>query len=110
MTESQEQRTVVEWAAWKGLPIFAIPNGGKREIHTATRLKAEGVRAGVPDLFLPIASQGFHGLFVEMKRADGGTVSAKQQEWLDLLNANGYRAVVCHGADEAIEQIGRYLA
>lgn len=109
MTESQEQRTVVEWAAWKGLPLFHIPNGGARSIQTAARLKAEGVKAGVPDLFLPVASGGYHGLFVEMKRTGGGRVSTRQQEWLDLLNANGYRAIVCHGADEAIREIGRYL-
>lgn len=110
MSESQEQMAVVDWCEWKHLPLFAIPNGGKRELQTAVRLKAEGVKAGVPDLMLPIASKCFHGLFIEMKKPKGGQVSPKQQEWLDLLNANGYRAVVCRGAEEAIREIEAYLA
>lgn len=110
MSESLEQQAVVEWALWKGLPLLHIPNGGWRSAATAARLKAEGVRPGVPDLMLPVASGGYHGLWIEMKRRDGGRVSAKQREWLDLLNANGYRAVVCHGAGEAIAEMEAYLA
>src|SRR5262245_64718583 len=49
---------------------FAIPNGGARDVITAGRLKAEGVRAGVPDVCLPVARAGYHGLFLEVKRPD----------------------------------------
>ena len=110
LTESQEQQAVVEWALWKGLPLLAIPNGGKRSAATAARLKAEGVRPGVPDLLLPMARRGFHGLFIEMKRTKGGRVSDAQREWLHLLDAEGYRAIVCYGAGEAIREIEAYLA
>ena len=110
MSESLEQQAVFEYALWRGLPLFAIPNGGKRAIQTAARLKAEGVRPGVPDMFLPMAAKGYHGLFVEMKRKDGGRLSTRQRDWLELLGANGYKAVVCHGADEAIREIEAYLA
>ena len=110
MTEAQEQRTVIEYCEWKRIPVFHVPNGGQRNIHTAAQLKKQGVKAGVPDLFFPVAKQNYHGLFVEMKRTKGGTVSKHQQKWLDLLNANGYRAVVCHGAGEAIREINRYFS
>lgn len=79
-------------------------------MHTGYHLKQQGVRAGVPDLCLPIPANGYHGLFIEMKRADGGTATTQQKKWLSLLNANGYRALVCHGANEAIDAIEAYLA
>lgn len=110
MTEAQEQRAVIEYCDWRKLPIFHIPNGGKRDLHTAQHLKQQGVKAGVPDLCLPIPSNSYHGLYIEMKRADGGRVTEHQQRWLDLLNSYGYRAVVCHGSQEAIDTIESYLA
>lgn len=108
-TEAQEQEAVVEFCDWAGVPVFHIPNGGYRHKHTAYQMKRQGVKAGVPDLFVPVASDGCHGLFVEMKRAKGGTVSADQEKWLCLLRDNGYAAEVCHGADEAIGAIRAYL-
>ena len=108
-TEAQEQAVVVEWAKMRRLPLFHIPNGGSRDVREARNLKLQGVRAGVPDLFLPMASQGYHGLFIEMKRERGGTVTQAQREWLDLLERNGYRAAVCRGAQAAISEIRGYL-
>lgn len=72
------------------------------------KLKAEGVSAGVPDLFIPIPKQGYHGLFVEMKVGKNRT-SPEQDEWLALLRKNGYRAAVCYGADAAIKTIDDYI-
>lgn len=89
--------------------LLAIPNGGLRSKATASKLKAEGVRAGVPDLFLPVASRGVHGLWVELKRAKGGRVSPEQEGWAKALIEQGYCVVVCYGADEAIQQIRGYL-
>ena len=73
MSEHDEQAALFEWATWHtsqcpelGL-LFAIPNGGHRHPVVAARLKAEGVRAGVPDICLPVARKGYHGLFVELK-------------------------------------------
>src|SRR5690348_6356166 len=91
-----EQVALFEWAAlmepeypFLGL-MFAIPNGGHRHIAVARRLKAEGVKAGVPDIFLPWASDGYHGLFIELKRRKGGTVSDEQADWHDALLQAGY--------------------
>jgi hypothetical protein len=113
-SEHNEQKTLVEWVAWNTGQhpelslLYAVPNGGYRMEQTGARLKSEGVKAGVPDLCLPVARQGFHGLFIELK-ARHGTLKPTQQAWLAALNEQGYLAVVCWGADEAIATIKDYL-
>ena len=67
-SEHAEQVALFKWAEfaaarWPELTLMhAIPNGGHRNKITAARLKAEGVRAGVPDICLPVARGGWHGL------------------------------------------------
>lgn len=89
--------------------LFAVPNGGHRHISVALKLKAEGVRSGVPDLFLLEPRHGFHGLAIEMKDK-GGKLSKAQADWLDWLTGRGYCATVCVGSDVARETIASYLA
>lgn len=114
--EHAEQVTLMQW--WQlahkqfGIPeqlLFAIPNGGERNVIVASKLKAEGVRAGVPDLFLAWDNAEFSGLFIEMKKTKGGRVSSAQKEFMDLLFSAGYLAVVCHGWAEAKAVIEQYL-
>lgn len=88
--------------------IFAIPNGGHRSKPVAAKLKAEGVKPGVPDLFLPIAAHGFHGLWIELK-AEGGRLSKEQAAWIDNLNQQGYMAVLCTGHEAATQTIESYI-
>jgi hypothetical protein len=88
--------------------IFAIPNGGHRHVGVARKMKAEGVKRGVPDYCLPIPSNGYHGLFLELKTKTGAT-SKEQKEWIQSLTHYGYLALVVKGADEAIAQIEKYL-
>ena len=114
-TEHQEQCALFEWAAWQeGVwpelrLLHAIPNGGKRDIRTAARLKAEGVKPGVPDIFLPVPKDGKHGLYIELKRSRGGTVSKEQEAWIRALSAQEYVCAVCHGHREAIKIITDYM-
>lgn len=89
--------------------LFAIPNGGQRNVIVAARMKAEGVRAGVPDLFLAVPSFGYNGLFIELKKPKGGRVSDKQTEFISELSERGYRVTVCHGFMEAKQTIENYL-
>ena len=109
--EDREQAAVIQWAEYESarLPgvnmIYAIPNGGSRNKLEAVNLKRQGVKAGVPDLCLPVARGGFHGLYIEMKRREGGRLSDHQREWLTRLQAQGYAAVVCKGFDEAVTAI-----
>jgi hypothetical protein len=111
MNEHQEQSAFIEWCDAKGQPyssIYAVPNGGHRHIMTAVRLKKEGQRAGVPDLFLPLPNGKFHGLFIEMKTKTG-RLTDKQLYWFDLLMLRGYKCVMCRGCDEAIKTITEYV-
>ena len=90
--------------------LFAIPNGGQRNIIVASKLKAEGVRSGVPDLFLAVPKKDYHGLFIEMKKPKGGRVSDSQKEMIDELNQLDYLSVVCKGWNEARIEIEKYLS
>ena len=109
MSEALEQRAVVEYCDLKGIPVFHIPNGGYRNKAEAAHLKAQGVRPGVPDLCVPVARHGYHGLYIEMKAKRNGRLSAYQQKWLALLRENGYCAYVCNGANEAIRLLDQYM-
>ena len=110
-TEHQEQVMLFQWADWALRPnlLYAIPNGGKRDIRTAAMLKAEGVKPGVPDICLPIPRGGKHGLYIELKRRKGGTVSKEQEAWIRALMGQGYMCAVCHGWEAARDEILRYL-
>jgi hypothetical protein len=112
--EHAEQAALMAWARLQvhrlpGLALlFAIPNGGRRDAVTGARLKAEGVKAGVPDLFLPMARHGFHGLFIELK-ALGGSPTPEQRGWIARLRQAGYAAEVCRGWEAAASTLTRYL-
>ena len=114
-TEHQHQVNLFQWAkAQSGkYPelklMFAVPNAAKRNLNTAMYMKAEGLASGVPDIFLPCARGAYHGLFIELKRAKGSVVSKTQKVYLDGLNMQGYKAVVCYGFDEAKNVILGYL-
>lgn len=115
--EHAEQVNLIKWWALQcrrfNVPeylLFAIPNGGKRDVISAKLLKDEGVRAGVPDLFLAVPKGKYHGLFIEMKKVKGGVVSESQKEMGALLFGQGYYVAVCHGFIEAKQKIESYLA
>lgn len=115
-SEHSEQTALIEWwrmyARWKSLPeclLMAIPNGGRRDAVTGARLKAEGVRAGVPDLFLAVPTRQAHGLWIEMKRQHGGRISDAQKSSMAALEAQGYACTVCKGWQEARRAISDYL-
>lgn len=114
-TEAQEQTAVFNWAAvmvrrWPELRLLHhIPNGGSRNAREAHNLRMQGVKAGIPDIFLPVARGGWHGLYIEMKRRKGGRLSDEQAAMLEALREQGYCAWVCKGANDAIELITEYL-
>lgn len=89
--------------------LIAIPNGGQRDVRVARKLKAEGVVAGVPDLFLAVARGQSHGLWIEMKNGKAGRVSEHQHYMLDALERQGYKGVVCRTFDEFMKEINEYL-
>lgn len=115
MNEAQEQRFLFQWAnlAQQKYPelklMHHIPNGGKRDVKTAINLKHEGVKAGVPDICLPVARGKFHGLYIELK-VGKNKPTPKQLEWIYSLEQEGYAVKVCYGWLEARETIENYLS
>ena len=115
ISEHEIQVAFFEWLDMMGkteIPecalAFAIPNGGHRHISVAKKLKAEGVRAGVPDIMIPSPKNGFNGLFIEMK-SPKGHLEPHQSDWLKQLNKQGYFTYCCWTLDEAIELVRYYF-
>ena len=114
--EDEEQIALFNWAAWMACTRYPelellhhVPNGGYRNKAEAGRFRAQGVRSGVPDVVLPVARGGWHGLYIELKRTEGGRVSEEQRWWLGKLSAQGYYTAVCKGWEEAKDAIESYL-
>ena len=106
-SESEEQIGFLRWfeAAFSGVRIFHIPNGGHRAMSVAKKMKAEGVRPGVPDLYIPKWK-----LWIEMKRQSGGRLSADQRDWIDYLDAIGDDVIVANGATDASRQVMEWFS
>jgi Uma2 family endonuclease len=99
--------------AYPDVMAFAIPNGffaGKNGIAHAVRMKAEGMMKGVPDYWIiaPSADGKYVGLIIEFK-AGNNKPSKEQKHYLEYLNNNSFRAVVCYSTDEAIYEVERYM-
>jgi hypothetical protein len=105
-SEHEEQVGFVNWfeAKFPGVLIFAIPNGGHRAMTVAKELKAEGIKAGVPDLFVPQWS-----LWVEMKRVKGGRLSQEQKDMIRSLENIGHTVIVGLGATDASRRVMEFL-
>ena len=112
--ESGHQEALFSWAAYRTeiMPelqyMYHVPNGGKRDKATAAVLKRQGVKAGVPDIMLPAARAGYHGLYIELKAGEN-TTTKKQKEWLEYLRQQGYYTAVCYGWQPAAQLIEQYL-
>lgn len=109
--EEEEQKALFKWCCENGVQLVHIPNERKCNAATGARLALQGVRKGFPDNFIVGARKGFNGLFIELKRNSKtlSKVSREQKQWLRYLNNNGYKAIVCYGAEEAIREIKNYL-
>ena len=115
-TEATEQTWLFEWInqmaalRWPELELaFHIPNGGSRNKIEAARMKAQGIKAGVPDVFISVPRCGYHGLYIEMKRQRGGKVEEAQKELIPKLRAQGYRVEICKGFHPAADLIEQYM-
>ena len=116
MTEQQEQINLIKWTQQPSIRgvypelalLFHIPNERPDKVQAAI-LKKMGVKRGAPDLFLPVPSREYHGLFIEMKALSGRT-SDDQIWWIEHLKANGYACSVCYGWKQATELLTWYLS
>lgn len=112
--ESGHQEAIFSWCDYNRgrYPelklLYHVPNGGKRDAATARALKRQGVKAGISDLVLPVASAGYHGLYVELK-APGGSLEQSQIDFLQEVDNQGYLALVCVGWQAAVQTLSVYL-
>ena len=111
LLEEGEQRLLAEFLDAIGVPWFHVPNGGVRCAAEGGKLKAQGVKPGVPDNFIvappPNGPPDCPGTIIELKRKNGGVVSADQKRWLAFFETQGWTVKVCNGADEAIAFVER---
>ena len=112
--EHRIQCAIVKWfyyayPAYRGGCLFAVPNGGHRNIQTARSLKAEGVTSGVSDLLLLVPKREYHGLCIEVK-TPVGRQSENQKNWQRIIEAQGYRYEIVRSLDEFAELVRWYLS
>jgi len=120
-SEHMQQAALFAWAALSvgKYPMLkwmhAIPNGGARGNDARTcairggSMKAEGVKPGVSDIFLPCAKHGTHGLYIEMKKKDGKP-SKEQLDFKKDMQLAGYGVCICYSWTEARNVIIEYLS
>jgi len=88
--------------------LFSIPNGGHRNLLTAVKMKREGVVAGVPDLFLSLPRNGFHGMYIEMKHGKG-KLTANQVAFIEQVTKHNYKCEVINSLDQFIREVTYYV-
>ncbi len=114
MSEHDEQVALFQWAKMREEQIpelkllHAIPNGGHRHKAVAAKMQAEGVKPGVPDIFLPVPRNGYHGMYLEMKWGEN-KLTDRQTEWFDALHKQDYFCAVSWTWVMAKSLILRYL-
>ena len=111
MSEHNLQRHVFKWLQLQHPKLYAaaysVPNGAKRSARLAAYMKAEGMKPGVPDICIAYPSNGFHGLYIELKiKKNRPTIN--QMEWLERLNDNGYLAAWLNNFEDVVETINKY--
>ena len=112
--EAADQEAIFNWAKMREAIypelklLHHIPNGGSRNKIEAANLKRQGVKAGVPDICLPVPRGKYHGLYIELKHGKN-KLSDLQAEWLRGLNEQGYLALCIYGWQDAIRIIENYL-
>lgn len=113
-TEHEEQSAFFDWVRIKRNSdrrfkcIFANANAGKRSIRAGQYMKDEGLEPGVPDITVAIPTNGWPGLFIELKRTPN-KLTPEQDRMLTELSENGYKTAVCWCADEAMDTVLDYL-
>jgi hypothetical protein len=115
-TEHAHQSALFCWAALPDIQekypalrwMFAIPNGGERNPKVAAQMKAEGVKSGVLDIFLPVPKGQYHGLFIEMK-VGKNKPSDNQTLFATHATCMGYRCALCYSWEAARDKIAEYL-
>jgi hypothetical protein len=105
--EHKLQVAICKYLDLCGYEFFAIPNGGLRNIKVAAKLKQEGVKAGVADLFVALSNGKYHGLFIEVK-VGKNRQQPNQKIFEQKVVENGYQYKVVRSIDDMIAVIREY--
>ena len=114
-SEAWHQKQIFRWARANQIRhpelqlLNSSLNGVRLPISLAKKMKAQGMKKGYPDIFLPVPKNNYHGLFIELKKETGGKVSVDQIRWLEKLSELGYYTTVQYGYKQTIEKIKQYL-
>lgn len=128
-TESEHQAALFKWAdfAAANYPelhwLHHIPNGAtlgstaRDRAIRGSRLKAQGVKPGVADVFLPVARGGYTGLYIELKKpsvkpkrpTSRGGLSDEQLDFGCFVTNQGFLWCACYGWQDAVTAIENYI-
>lgn len=110
MLESQIQQAAIFEinTRYKGLVIYATLGGGRRDKREAAKLKREGARPGIPDLVVPYARNGYHALYIEVKRP-GQKPRRSQIEFINFLKENNYKVEVLDDVSAIVKCVAEYV-
>jgi len=113
MSEHDSQVAFFQWIDLNLLehPIYrltyAVPNGGHRHISVASKLKKEGVRAGVWDVSVDYPCGDFIGLKMEFKHGKN-KLTEQQKVWRVRYEDAGYKTVVVYNWEDAVKEFKLY--
>ena len=111
-SESDLQQACIKWFDYQ-YPrfkemLFAVPNGGNRNLREAARLKKEGVRCGISDLILLISNLSYNCLCIEIK-TEKGRQSESQKYWQNLTIMYQNKYIIIRSFDEFKKEIEDYF-
>lgn len=111
--ESQRQQAWIKWfmlaypILWQQRRLHAIPNGGHRDVITASIMKKEGVRRGIWDCNLTVVRNGKGGLWLEVK-VEGNDLTDEQEEFYEA-HKEEYEFSICYTWEQWRDAIKNYL-
>jgi hypothetical protein len=106
--EDNLQMQVAKYLDLLGLVWSHVANERRTSPQAGRRLKAKGVKSGVPDCLIFTPSTQYKGLAIELKIYPNKP-TANQKKWLKTLELFGWCVKVCYSFDEAKEIIDKYL-
>jgi hypothetical protein len=108
-SEDNFQKAVARYLDAKGVLWFHCPNGGHRNVAEAAKLKAMGVKAGVPDVLIFQPQKGYHGFAIELKVAKNKRTE-HQMEMQELFMSHNWKVITSYSLDEVITEIDNYFS
>lgn len=88
--------------------IHHSPNGGRRDAREGSRFKKMGVLSGFPDIIIPVARKGYHGLFIELK-AEKNRLTQSQILVISKIISEGYKCEVCYSVEQFRKVVNDYF-